>query len=88
MVYRKRCVCTIFIFFDNCRLYIAGDFHHTTFMLNLKCMKKYNGFKSEENVVADNVIIEIRTDFCAMKKFHVDNFMTFNLQILIECNNN
>ena len=58
-----------------CRLYISDYFYHNTIKLYPKYMTKYNRFECRENAATVDVIIEILTDFCAVKGFHVNDFI-------------
>ena len=62
-------------FFDKCKMYISDNFYRSTFKLYMEYLVKYNSFRCRENAAAVNVLIEVLTDFCATKGFHIKDFI-------------
>jgi hypothetical protein len=74
MVYRN--VYELYLdFFDKCKMYISDNFYRSTFKLYMEYLVKYNSFRCRENAAAVNVLIEVLTDFCAVKGFHIKDFI-------------
>jgi len=62
-------------FFDKCRMYISNNFYRSTFKLYMKYLVKENSVECREKAAAVNVLIEVLTDFCAVKGFHIKDFI-------------
>jgi len=41
----------------------------------MKYLVKYNSLECRENAAAVDVLIEVLTDFCAVKEFHIKDFI-------------
>jgi hypothetical protein len=86
MVYRD--VYVLYLdFFDKCKMYISDNFYRSTFKLYMEYLVKYNSFRCRENAAVVNVLIEVLTDFCAGKGFHIIDFirpLLFSTAIHIE----
>jgi len=74
MVYRN--VYELYLdFFDKCRIYISDNLYCSTFKLYMKYLVKHNSLECRENAAAVNVLIEVLTDFCAVKGLHIKDFI-------------